>query len=257
MEYFWKENKKFVMAVGGGFLFVILYNSFVLGPIRKGSADAIRDRSKAKSEIDRRMQQGVPTDDGLVSGRKDRDQNRRLLTQMVPEVAYTLGDRFIKPRKENVKTYYDNLKLDLVKELQKKATDGNVAPPQTFGVPDDVSEETAVEVLARLAVVERVVTLAVESGVDKIEVVDGQYGMERDDRSSKKSQFLTKYSVFMKFSAKQQSVFRLIHGVQKKGTYLAVTHFDMSRTDQTKDLFDVSIAVSYLKVDDKGALEAR
>ena len=31
MEYFWKENKRFVLAVGGGLLFLLLYNGFVLG----------------------------------------------------------------------------------------------------------------------------------------------------------------------------------------------------------------------------------
>ena len=38
MEYFWKENKKFVIAVGGGLAFLILYNSIVLGPIRRDAA---------------------------------------------------------------------------------------------------------------------------------------------------------------------------------------------------------------------------
>jgi hypothetical protein len=81
--------------------------------------------------------------------------------------------------------------------------------------------------------------------------------MDRDERSSKKSQFLTKYSVFVKVVGKVESIFKMIHGAQKKGSYLAITNFDLTRPDATKDLFEASIAVSYLKVDDKAALEAR
>ena len=124
-------------------------------------------------------------------------------------------------------------------------------------LPDDMTEDNAAEVLARCAVVERLVTLAVESDLEKIETLDGQYNMERDERSSKKSQFLTKYTVFIKVVGKVESVFKLVHGAQKKGSYLAITNFDLSRPDATKDSFEASIAVAYLKVDDKAGLDAK
>jgi hypothetical protein len=101
------------------------------------------------------------------------------------------------------------------------------------------------------------VILAVESDIDKIETLDGQYMMDRDERSSKKSQFLTKYSVFIKVVGKVESIFKVVHGAQKKGSFLAITNFDLSRPDATKDLFEASIAVAYLKVDDKAGLESK
>jgi len=260
MEYFWKENKKFVLAVGGGIVALMLYYSFVLGPVRKGASDAARDRLNAKRDIERRMQQGVPTEEALVAARRDRDLKRRQLGEMSPQVAFALNERFVVrkgDRAKDLSEYYLNLKLDLVKELQKKSVEGKLSFPQAVGLPDDVAEENAAEVLARCAVVERLVSLAVESDIEKIETLDGQYLMDRDERSSKKSQFLTKYSVFIKVVGKQESVFKMIHGAQKKGSYLAVTHFDLARPDATKDLFEASIAVAYLKVDDKAGLEAR
>jgi hypothetical protein len=260
MEYFWKENKKFVIAVGGGFVFVLLFYSFVLGPIRKGAADALRERMNAKRDIERRMQLGVPTEDSLVAARRDRDQKRRQLAEMAPQVTFALGDRFVVRKGDKAKDlseYYQNLKLDLVKELQKKSVEGKLSFPQTVGMPDDIGEDNAVEVLARCAVVERLVTVAVESDLEKIETLDGQYQMERDDRSSKKSQFLTKYSVYIKVVGKVESVFKMVHGLQKKGSYLAVTQFDLTRPDATKDVFEAAIAVAYLKVDDKAGLDAR
>jgi hypothetical protein len=235
----------------------MLYNGFVLGPIRAAAADAVRARVREKSELERKMAQGVPTDDGLAAGRKDRDQNRNALAKMTPEVAFAMPEKFQKPKRESVKSYFDNLKLDLVKDLQTKAVGNKVAMPANLGLPNDISDETATEVLSRLAVAERMIILAVDAEVEKIETLDAEYGMDRDERSSKKSQFLTKYSVFMKVTGRAETIFRILHGAQKKGSYLALTHFEIGRPDATKDSFEASIGVALLKVDDKAGLETK
>jgi hypothetical protein len=258
MEYFWKENKRFVLAVAGAFVFLLLYNSFVLGPISKAASTAASNRANKKRELERRMEKGVPNDDGLVAGRRDAKQNKDLLGKMGPEVAFAIEDKFHKPKKKDIREYFDNFKLDLVEQLRKKAVEGRVALTSNLGLPEDVTDETSAEALARLAVVERLILLAVDSGVEKIEMVDAQHDRDdRNDRNAKKSQYLTKYSVVMKVVGKSESVFKLVHGAQKKGSFLAVTQFEMGRPDATKDLFEVSITAALLKVDDKAGLEAK
>ena len=258
MEYFWKENKRYCIAVGGAFLFLILYYSFVIWPIRAGSAEAANKRIRERKELERRMSQGMPTVDGLALGRRDLAQTGKVLADMAPQVAFALPDRFQKPKREDIKSYYDNLKINLYNELKQKAIGQKVMFPQNLGLPDDVSDETAIEVLSRLAMVDRVVNLAIESEMERIDVIDGQYGMDQGNGpQAKKSTFLTKYSIFVKVTGRAESVFRMVHGAQKKGSYLAVTHLDMGRSDATKDLFEVSMAVSLLRVDDKSGLEAR
>jgi hypothetical protein len=255
MEYFWKENKKFVLAVAGAFVFLLLYNSFVLSPISKAASTAASTRANKKRELERRMAQGVPNDEALQAARNDARQNKGLLAKMSPEVAFAIDDKFHKPKKKDLREYFDNLKLDLMEQLKKKAVEGRVALTSNIAMPEDISDETASEALARLAVIERLVLLAIESGVEKIDVVDGLH--DRDDRGSKKSTYLTKYSVVMKIVGKSESVFKLVHGAQKKGSFLAVTQFDMGRPDATKDLFESSITAALLRIDDKAALEAK
>lgn len=254
MDYFWKENKKFVIAVAGGLAFLAIYFSFVLGPIRGGADAASRERSKARGEIEKRMHQGVPTEDALVAAR--RDPNRKVLSGMAPEVAFALSDRFALrkgDKAEDVK--YDSLRLDLVKELQKKSVDGRLNFPQNVSLPDEMTDENAAEVLARLAVVERMTLLCIESEIEKIEAIDAQHGMDRDAR--RKSTFLAKHTVLVKLVGKQEAIFKVLHGAQKKGSFLAVTQFDMTRPDATKDQFEATIVVAFLKVDDKAVLETR
>ena len=67
MEYFWKENKRFVLAVAGGLAFLILYQSLVLGRIRSAGDLAERTRRNRQLEIERKMAQGVPTEESLVA----------------------------------------------------------------------------------------------------------------------------------------------------------------------------------------------
>lgn len=257
MEYFWKENKRFCIAVGGGLLFLLLYNGFVLGPLRRDASDAANRRIREKRDIEKKMAQGMPTDEGLLSGRRDRDQHRALLASKVPEVEFKLDKKYQRPKGQSVKTFYDDLKLDVLKELQQKAISGRVSFPQNVNLAVDVTDDTAAEVLARLAIVDRLTTIAVDSEIEKIETIDGEFNMDRDERSSKKSQFLTKYTVFAKVQGKAESIFKLVHAAQKKGSYLAVTHFEMGRPDATKDLFEVQIALSMLRVDDKAGLDAK
>jgi len=258
MEYFWKENKRFVIAVAGGLAFLILYQSFVLGKIRSAADLAERTRRNKQLEIERKMAQGVPTDDTLVAARRDRDQNRKVLATMAPETAFTVPDRFFKPRLrgKDLKEHYDDQVIRLTDELKEKATNGRLAFPPTLGLPDTVSEDSLAEMLVRLAVVERLATLCIDFECEKIESINPLHGSDQDERSSKKSRFLTKYSVFIRFSGKAESIFRVVHGAQKKGSYLAVTQFEMSRPDATKDIFEAGLGVALLKVDDKGALEA-
>jgi len=100
MEYFWKENKRFAVAVVGGLVFLLLYQSLVLGKIR-GAADAAdRRRISEKRDLERKMGQGVPTDDSLAQARKDRDLNRSTLVKMGPETTFTIPERFLKPKRD-------------------------------------------------------------------------------------------------------------------------------------------------------------
>src|SRR6516164_6966467 len=100
MEYFWKENKRYLIAVGAGLAFLILYQALVLGRIR-GAADlAERTRKTKQSDLERKMAQGVPTEESLQVARRDRDLTRKMLAAMAPETAFAVPDRFQKPKSQ-------------------------------------------------------------------------------------------------------------------------------------------------------------
>jgi len=256
LDYFWKENKKFVVAVGGALLAALLYNSFFLSGLREAAKSAAEKRKKERLDLEARASQGVPSEDSLRAARSEREQSRKLLSTLAADVTFKGSDRFRKPS-DAARAHYDDQKIKLNEELRKKAVD-NRTVYTPFVLADDGPEEDVGEYLQRLSAVERLALLAIESDVEKIEAIDASAGRkDSDDPGAKKPAFLRKYAVFMKFQGKGESVFKVLHGVQKKGSFLAVTQFEARRPDPSKDLLEASITVGLLKVDEKAALEAR
>jgi hypothetical protein len=257
MDYFWKENKKFVIAVGAGFLGLLLYRSFVLVPLGNAADQAKSKLQREKQELKVRMANGVPSEESLRLARASRDRMKQSLASLVKDVEFKVPDKFRKPDRESARTHFESLIIDLYKELHQKAVNAKIAYPANLGL-DSVGDESAAEYLQRLAVVEQLSQVAIAAEVEKVEVLDGLAGAgSRDEGPSKKSAFLSKVGAYMKFSGRAESVFKVLHGVQKKGLYLAVTGFEAQRDDQTKDLFVASITVAMLKVDEKSSLEAK
>lgn len=250
MEYFWKENKKFVLLVGGALVFLVLYNSLVLSKLRSAAALAQSKRSQEKRSLEEKLRSGLPGDDALSLAKRDGDLVRKQMSAMAQESQFKISDRFRKKEKDSTKAFYDGLKEDLKDELQKKAVQGRLTIPPALGLPDDSAEDDAEELLLRLAVVERLVTLAVECGVEKIESIDTKRGSDE----VRKGAFLRKTPVSLRFSGKPEAVMRMLHGAQKKGAYLAVLHFDALRPDVTRDVFEATMTVALLRMDEKAAL---
>lgn len=258
MDYFWKENKKFVIAVGAGLLAMLFYWLFVLGPLGSGAERAKKSLAKEKGDLKAMMANGVPSEDSIRSARMSRDRFKQALTGMIADSNFKAPDRYRKPDRESAKSHFESLNIDVYKELRDKAVNAKIAFPSSLGFGDQVTDDVAPEYLARLAAVERLAQLAIDAEVEKIEAIDGLSGAgSRDEGPAKKGAYLTKYGVFMKFTGKAESVFKLLHGVQRKGQFLAVNTFEAIRDDSTKDQFSANIAVILFKVDEKGSLDVR
>jgi hypothetical protein len=252
MDYFWKENRTFLVATAGAVLAVILYNAFVLAPLREGARAAAARRERERRDLEARAAQGVPSEETLRLARAEREQGRKVLAALVADTAFRPAERFRKPA-EGARAHYEDLKIKLGEELRQKAVKARIALAP-FSISDEGAEEERVaENLLRLAAVERLATLAIESEVDRIEAIDASAGpaSREDDPSGRKASFVTPYGIFMKFAGKAESVFKVLHGAQKKGQYLAVTQFEARRSEASKDLYQATMTVAILRVDEK------
>lgn len=252
MDLFFKENKKYLAAVGGGLVVLLLFSSFVLSPLRKAAAAARTRRTQERQSFEEKLRAGLPADEALALAKRDVELSRKQIAQMAQESQFKVPDRFKPKAKEGAKAFYDGLKEDLKDELQKKAVQGRLAVPPGLGFPLDSTEDEAEELLLQAAVVERLVLVAVESGVEKIDAIDARRG--GDEAAPGKPAFLKRTPVTVRFSGKPEAVMRMLHGVQKKGAYLSVTRFDAARPDPTRDVFEASMSVALLRVDEKAPM---
>jgi hypothetical protein len=256
MDYFWKENKVYVVAAGAGALGALLYWMFLVSPFRTEAASAARQRASEKAAYETLIAQGVPARNAPADAATDRDDSQKALAALVKDVAFKPADRFRKPDAE-AKSHYEDLKLKVEKELKEKATKAKIEFQGGLGLGDDNRDDLLPELLLRLAVVDRVVSAAIEAGVEKIEAVDGLYGANDSGAANRKGAFLNAHAVFLKVRASSEAAFRILHGVQRKGAYLAVTQFAWAQDDPGRDLGAVSITVAVLKVDEKAPLEPK
>lgn len=253
MDYFWKENKTFVIAVGAGALGAILYWSFLVAPFRAGAARAASERTQQKRDYENLIAQGVPAKDAVAAAAQDRDETAKALAALVKDVAFKPGERFRKPDRDQ----YDDLRIKVLKELREKAQKAKIDFQGDLGMGEEIREEQLPELTLRLAAVERVVAQAIEAGVEKIEGVDGLADARESGPAPKKGGFLEAYTVFLKVRSSSEAAFRIIHGVQKKGNYLAVTRFGWAQEDPARDFGTASITVAVLRVDEKAPLAAK
>ena len=257
MDYFWKENKVYVIAAGAGALGALLYWMFLVSPFRQEAASAARQRANEKSAYETLIAQGVPARNAPADAATDRDDSQKALAALVKDVAFKPSDRFRKPDGEAAKSFYQDQKLKVEKELKEKAAKAKIEFQGGLGLGDDDRDDLLPELLLRLAVIERVVSTAIEAGVEKIEAVDGLAGANDSGPANRKGAFLNAHSVFLKVRASSEAAFRILHGVQRKGAYLAVTQFAWAQDDPGRDLGAVSITVAVLRVDEKAPLEPK
>jgi hypothetical protein len=256
MDYFWKENKRFVIAAGAGALVAILYWSFLVSPLRSAAATAARDRLREKREFEALIAQGVPAKEAPRDAAQDRDDTQKALAALVKDIGFKPPERYRKPDAQ-ARLHYEDLKLVVEKELKDKASKAKIDFQGGLGMGDEARDELLPEMLLRLAVVERLVTQAVEAGVEKIEAVDGMANAGDSGPATKKGTFLNAHTVFLKVRASSEAAFRILHGVQRKGNYLAVTQFGWAQDDPGRDMGAVSITVAVLRVDEKAPLEPK
>lgn len=251
MDYFWKENRTFLLAAAGAVAAAILYHAFVLAPLREGARGAAARRERERRDLEARAAQGVPAEETLRLARAEREQARKALAALVADTAFRPADRFRKPS-EGARSHYEDLKIKLAEELRQKAVKARIALAP-FSISDDGGDERVEENLLRLAAVERLATLAIECEVERVEAIDAGAGpaSREEDPAGRGASFVTAYPVFMKFAGKAESVFRVLHGAQKKGEYLAVTQFEARRAEASKDLYQATITVALLRVDEK------
>lgn len=249
MEYWWKENKRFAVTVGGGLLGVFVWYLFVIGSINASADKATRDLKNARMVLQSRLAQGIPADDSV--GRADRDRKAltddlkelQAATEFKVEAPFKYSEGAGKPPLQQLGGARNEL-AGLVNTWCKQKRFPQI--PSTLGMPnkfDDLSDAIAIEWLKRLAMIRQICFLATQHG-ERLELVETVPGQLQDESLINDKRFLNKLSMKIRLTASEEGLIRFLHALQTKGSYLAVEGFATQPIDLSRSSLQVELVLS-------------
>jgi len=270
VEYWWKENKGYAIAVGVGVVAIAVWYFYVAGGLATQSARLQSARVAAEQALDRQMAAGVPSEDVVGRAKRDVERANKLLADLRGEMCLRMTDSadakkqiefsaaYKPPGGKGPADFFVSHKEEVRKKIQDAAATAGVGlPNEPLGFPtqpEGMPDEVGVEWLARLSIVERLALGAIQAGITKIDSVVAVVAPDIDTAVVRKGMFVNRLTVRMKIFGPSKAVFEWLHGVQKKSDFLAVDEFKTVKENPHEDVFSAEMDVSGLIIDPNGSL---
>lgn len=169
LNAYWQENKRFVTTVAAGlFVFLIgmlLVSSFV--------GDDLRSQRRALDTARRQLAKPMLGQADLSAAEEENEALREAAAVLARSVQFRPRERFQLAGSGSASSRYFATVADLRDELIPLAGRSSLALPPDLGLPAlaPTREEEVVRYLDALDVVDRVVRLAIDAGVERIEEI--------------------------------------------------------------------------------------
>ncbi len=264
MNYAWQERKKFAVPVAVGAAVLVIWYFFILSGINRAIDIDIAKRKSAEMLLRSRMVAGVPTDE--VVGRSDRDRAtfQNDLKAIRDKLEFRVEESFKVKEGQSTAAKFGRERTAVHGKIETRANsigfpkiDSRLGFPATFS---DLSEPVLAEWLLRLAIVQRVCMLSMDSSVTELKLVEVVPGEHQEDPTIGADHFLGVLTVKFSVKGPAESVLKLCHGLQQEGpAYLALEAAEVTYSDPTRNLLGAVLTVGALVVRPEGVLitEAR
>jgi hypothetical protein len=259
MNYAWQERKKFAIPVAAGAAVLLVWYLFVLSPLNRKADGDVALRKSAQEQLRIRMLSGVPDEAVVARAFSDQKTYQRDLNAIRDDLEFRPDDAFRVKEGQTTTGKFGRerqavfSKIDAMgKQKGYAQVDNNLGFPKTFG---DLSAPVLTEWLIRLAVVQRICTLAMDSGVVDIKLLEVVPADQQEDPTIPADRFLGVLLVKFKVTGSAESIIRLGHGLQQKGKdYLAIEAADITSVTTTQNTLGGVFTVGAMVVRPEGSL---
>lgn len=258
MDYWWKENRRFVLCLAAGIGTFLLWKTLILSPLNRGVTDVERSREMEEHALQTRLAGGVPSEETIDRAERDLARLRQAVDELVNRIAFPVD----LPR-TGIREQFQDMLIRIGEEIRDLCVKNRVVLSediQRFGFPPDQegSEEIYSEWLMRLAALDRVLRLAIEAQIDRMDTIDACHGTEeKGSVVVRKGLYLNSLNLRIVIQGSAQSVFKILHGLQMKGSYLRIERFSAVKTDPHKDTFTLDMVTGLLLLDKTGTFDVR
>ncbi len=167
IEEYWQENRTFVLRVAGGLVLFLI----ALAVVDSWIGSDLRSERLRQNALRARLAQPThgPAHEALA--REDNEALRLALEELETRVAFRPRPGFREPGRSVSAARYLDAVAAVREELLPRARRRNVHVDPTFGLPaqSPTREDELARTLDGLDVVERLVSLAVDEGVERVE----------------------------------------------------------------------------------------
>ncbi|HEY3226204.1 MAG TPA: hypothetical protein VGK61_04310 [Planctomycetota bacterium] len=252
-NYAWKERKKFAIPVGGGALGLLVWYFMLLSPLNTSTDRLVQQRRGAEGQLRLRLQAGVPQPETVDRAEKEQKQLKSDLGRIREDMEFKVDEAFRAKEGENLQTKMGRQRDEVRVAVEKRCgergfpqIDSRLGFPSSFAeLPDVVLPEW----LIRLAVVKHLCFLAMDSGVEKLELVEVVPAEHQDEALAPADRFLGRLTVKFRVIGASDAIMKLVHGLQQKGgKFLALEACAIKIADPTRDLLGAEIAAGALVI---------
>lgn len=261
MNYAWQERKKFAIPVAAGIVVVLIWYFIILSGINGATDRDIVSRKTAELMLRSRMQSGVPTDVAVGEADRDRSSFQKDLKDIQDKLAFKADDSFKAKGGQSVAAKFGQQRQAVFSKLDAAVSSrGMDKLPNLLKFPqavNDIPEPVLNEWLARLAIVQRVVTVAIESGVSGITLLEVVPSEHQDEVTAPADRFLGVLAVKFKVTGSANSIIKMVHGLQQEGPhFLALEAGAITSVGSASNLLGAEFTAGGLVVQPEGAMIA-
>lgn len=252
-NYAWQERKKFAVPVAAGAFGLLVWHFFVLSSLNSSTDKLVQQRRGAEGQLRSRLQAGVPQPETVDKAERDQKQLKKELLEIRDLLEFKVDEAFRAKEGQNLQEKMgrqrDEVRQAILKRSQERGfpeIDPRLGYPSSFL---EMPEPVLAEWLIRLAVVKHLCFLAMDSGVEKLELVEVVPVEQREEALAPADRFMGRLTVKFRVLGSSDSIMKVVHGLQQKGgKYLALEACAIKIADPTRDLLGAEIAAGALVI---------
>jgi len=251
-NYAWKERKKFAVPVGAGAFGLILWYFIVLSGLNNSTDSLVRQRAGAEGQLRLRLQAGVPQPETVDKAERDQKQLKKELAEIRESMEFKVDEAFKAKEGTNLQEKMGRQRDEVRQAIEKRCGERGFPPiDPRLGYPSsflELPESVLSEWLVRLAVVKHLCFLAMDCGVEKLELVE-VVSDHQEEPLAPADRFLGRLTVKFRVIGTSDSIMKVVHALQQKGgKYLALEGCAIKIADPTRDLLGAEISAAALVI---------
>lgn len=248
----WEEYKKFILGIIGAIVFLALYNTVILAPLRSDTEDMKTRQKEIREEIVSKIETGRFR--GSKSVRNVLEETKRYekkLVELNERLEFKVEkDYLIDPADPNLLINFRSLVEQVQRRLSRQGANQGIIIPRSLGFPEsDISTAALPEYFQQLDIMEQVVELALDIRCRQIlEIGPAENFSDFLGDVPLDNEFIKRNVIVIKTNADFDTTIKFIRTLQEAPRFLSLIRVSLKNDNPESDSLSAIIALAGLEI---------